>query len=150
MISFKGIKKVLFGYSKRDVINYIEILDEDLNSRIYEKDKQVKEVLEQNNSLIKRLEQLERNQDEVLHALINARNAADNIILDARNQADEILKDSAIKKDRQIEQYELVKEEFEKFKKSVTKTLESFVKEAESIKKDCDEACRLDNGSVNE
>ena len=58
MIAFKGIKKVLFGYSKKDVINYIELLNEDLNSRIYEKDRQVKEVLEQNNAFMKRLEQM--------------------------------------------------------------------------------------------
>ena len=37
MIAFKGIKKVLFGYSKKDVIMYIELLQEDLNSRIAEK-----------------------------------------------------------------------------------------------------------------
>lgn len=150
MIAFKGIKKVLFGYSKKDVINYIELLNEDLNSRIYEKDRQVKEVLEQNNAFMKRLEQMEKNQDEVLHALINARNAADNIILDARKQADKIVKDSVLKKEMQIEQYENVKDDFEKFKKSVTKALKGFVKEAENIKKDCDEACKLNNGSGNE
>ena len=34
MISFRGIKKELFGYSKKDVMNYIEMLNEDLNTKL--------------------------------------------------------------------------------------------------------------------
>jgi|GEM_PF-629513 len=150
MIAFKGIKKVLLGYSKKDVINYIELLNEDLNSRIQEKDKQVKEVLEQNNMLLKRLELLEKNQDDITHTLIHAKKVADNIINDARKQADRMLKDTISKKEIQIEHYEQVKDEFEKFKKTVSKTLKSFIKEAEVIKKDCDEVCRLNHGRADE
>lgn len=150
MIAFKGIKKVLLGYSKKDVINYIELLNEDLNSRIQEKDKQVKEVLEQNNMLLKRLELLEKNQDDITHTLIHAKKVADNIINDARKQADRMLKDTISKKEIQIEHYEQVKEEFEKFKKTVSKTLKSFIKEVEVIKKDCDEVCRLNHGRADE
>lgn len=150
MIAFKGIKKVLLGYSKKDVINYIELLNEDLNSRIQEKDKQVKEVLEQNNMLLKRLELLEKNQDDITHTLIHAKKVADNIINDARKQADRMLKDTISKKESQIEHYEQVKDEFEKFKKTVSKTLKSFIKEVEVIKKDCDEVCRLNHGRADE
>ena len=150
MIAFKGVKKVLLGYSKKDVINYIELLNEDLNSRIQEKDKQVKEVLEQNNMLLKRLELLEKNQDDITHTLIHAKKVADNIINDARKQADRMLKDTISKKESQIEHYEQVKDEFEKFKKTVSKTLKSFIKEVEVIKKDCDEVCRLNHGRADE
>ena len=76
MIAFKGLKKVLFGYSKKDVIKYIELLNEDLNTHIHEKDRQVTEILMQNNALMKRLEQLNKNQDEIVHTLVHARNAA--------------------------------------------------------------------------
>ena len=146
MIAFKGLKKVLFGYSKKDVIKYIELLNEDLNTHIHEKDRQVTEILMQNNALMKRLEQLNKNQDEIVHTLVHARNAADKIITDARKQADNILKDVISEKEIQTQQYEQCKEEFEKFKKAVTKTSKKFIKQAESIKNDCDEAYRINQG----
>ncbi|OQC00575.1 MAG: DivIVA protein [Firmicutes bacterium ADurb.Bin099] len=146
MIAFKGIKKVLFGYSKKDVIMYIELLNEYLNSRIAEKDRQVNLILEQNKMLLKRLEMLEKNKDDIALSLIHAKKKADNILADARKQADIILKDTMEEKERQAEQYKQVEEEFEEFRQSVSKVLKSFIRGAEGIKKDCDKAHKLNIG----
>lgn len=150
MISFRGIKKELFGYSKKDVMNYIEMLNEDLNTKLSDKDRQVKEVIEQNNILLKRLEKLEKTQDEIAYAIIQAKKSADLIVNDANKQAEKILKDTKENKQKKESEYNEYIEQIIKFKKQMTRILKSFVKEAENIKKECDEACRVSFGREHE
>jgi hypothetical protein len=122
MVGLREIKKAIFGYSKKDVINYIDGLKEELVQKMYDKDREVRYIMDENDLLKKQLQIYKEREDLIIKAVINVDNTIAVIIKKTEEDAEKV-------KDELIKQQEIEKGKLEMIRKEIG-NVESEVREA--------------------
>ncbi len=89
----KRLRTSLFGFNKADVCDYIRSMDERIDDKVKDKEKEISE-------LRAKIEEMREQREEVMNVLRNAEKNAKTIVEDAQKNADEI----KLKTDAEIEE----------------------------------------------
>lgn len=127
------MKKVIFGYNKREVKTYIDQIKADYEDELTRKQDRMMELLEENRNLkgeIKRLKErllsYEEEEECISKALVKAEQKAQDIIADSRRKAKEELYKLELEKDKWQQRVKTIRKQILDFEIMVCETLEEF------------------------
>lgn len=89
----KRLRTSLFGFNKSDVCDYIRSMDERIDDKMKDKDKEIAELKE-------KIEEMRNQREEIVTVLQNAEKSAKTLVENAQRDADEI----KLKTDAEIEE----------------------------------------------
>jgi len=134
MVGLREIKKAIFGYSKKDVINYIDGLKEELVQKMYDKDREVRYIMDENDLLKKQLQIYKEREELIIKAIINVDNTIAMMIKKADENAEKV-KDELIKQEEiEKEKLEMIRQEAGNVEKEVRKVLKDLIRDIEKEK----------------
>lgn len=94
----KPFGKGLFGYKKKDVMQYIENLTAEYENKLAEKEEDIKEVKRQNQTLaaenadlFRKVKEYEAEREHISNAVISAEIRAAKVLEEAKKEADNLL-----------------------------------------------------------
>ena len=123
----------LFGYSKKQVDQYIDLMKKDYENELYKKKERMMELSDENrglrleiDALAKRVSQMADQEKYISRALVKAEQRAQSIIEDGQYKADEVLYQLKREKDKWREKAHDIRQEFISFEQDVLAMMERF------------------------
>lgn len=122
MAGNKKFRRALFGFRKKDVLNYIN----DISLLIDDKENEIKVLNDEISRLCKEIEEKNKKTGAISDAIMRAEEYSKEIIAKAENSADEIRMEISREFEGEKEKLEAYKKEVESFRERIAETLESF------------------------
>ena len=143
----KLFKSSMFGYKKRDVINYIEDLSAKTELALGEAEDKIEALEKENEMLKENIEKYQSDASSVSNAIITAEKKAEEIVANAKEKAENYLKNA--EEEHQVKKAELenelkeaqlklrkLNEEIRQLKTNIVISANKYTKELDSLMED--------------